>query len=224
MTTHYNLTSRNFPIYLHISTLFTYFFTFSQISIAFFFNSLSIVGDIVLAVNSITMDGLTHADAVQLLKSAGRRAEITIKRKAIVKVPVNGQPKAMPRAKSREYLETNRDSESDRTYNSSRSRTKTRDRSYSDDYSEEDSRYNKDSRSRTRGRSQSRGRNESRGRDQSRGGGQSRGRNESKGRTHNSRPGSRSRSRSRSASYSDSYSGEDSRYSALKTYFSIFFC
>ena len=93
------------------------------------------------------MEGLTHADAVQLLKTAGRRAEITIKRKAIVKVPTNSNPKPMPRAKSREYLETNRDSESDRTgtntYSSrqSRGRSRTKRDSYSEYSDEEDSRY-----------------------------------------------------------------------------------
>ena len=82
------------------------------------------VGDIVLAVNESPMHDITHVQAVQTLKNAGYRAEVTIKRKAYVTTPVNPTPKARRKKSGNNYSE----------YSESRStRSRTRRTSYSDD-------------------------------------------------------------------------------------------
>ncbi|CBY21340.1 unnamed protein product [Oikopleura dioica] len=45
------------------------------------------VNDQLLQVNSMSMENVTHNQAIGFLKKAGRRVELTVKRKAIVKVP-----------------------------------------------------------------------------------------------------------------------------------------
>jgi C-terminal processing protease CtpA/Prc len=110
------------------------------------------VNDILNNVNGIAMDNVSHSNAVAALKRSGKRVELTVKRKAVVKVPapVRGGGRSTlgrsrGRSRSRSY-----DSRS-RSYSRSRSRSRyssrSRSRSYSDEYSEDD-RYTDDQRSR----------------------------------------------------------------------------
>ena len=104
------------------------------------------INDIVLEVNGISLKGVTHGQAVQLLSEAGRIAEINVRRKVIVKVPVDPEPKPRARldkSKSRDY-----DSRSRRTSRTSDSdsRSRTRDRDRDRDRSRSRSKYTRDDR------------------------------------------------------------------------------
>lgn len=119
------------------------------------FNKL-MINDIVIEVNGISMKGVTHGQAVQILTESGRIAEINVRRKVIVKAPI---PEPKPRNKSKSRVnsrEPDSDSEIDEDRRSesrsgrsgrSRSRThtnthtsksrhksKTRDRTYDSEY------------------------------------------------------------------------------------------
>jgi len=114
------------------------------------------VNDILNNVNSLSMDNVSHAQAVAALKRAGKRVELTVKRKAVVKVPApvrGGGRSTLGRSRHRSgsYSRDSRDRSysSDRgrsrsRYSRSRSRTRSRSDSYSDAYSDD---YSDDRRS-----------------------------------------------------------------------------
>jgi len=106
------------------------------------------VNDQLLQVNSMSMENVTHNQAIGFLKKAGRRVELTVKRKAIVKVPARlGGRSTLGRSRhhsesrdsrDRSYSSDRRSRKSRRSY--SHSRSGSRSYSYSDDYSDDDRR------------------------------------------------------------------------------------
>ena len=87
------------------------------------------IGDIVLEVNGISLKGVTHSQAVQILSEAGRIAEINVRRKVIVKVPAaNPEPKPRTRLEKSKSAATSRSRHASRNSDSDRSRSRDRDR------------------------------------------------------------------------------------------------